>query len=333
MKMYTENKMGHYKSCHLLEHGIYFYYDSIQVCCFLTGKVGTPFWLKKNYNGEKIDWDTLCDQLREIREKNKQGIYDPHCEGCFNLVDGNWDEDEYFSNFYISNWTKCNCNCSYCYTEEFKKYFNTRQEYKMMPILQEMIERKLLRFNGYLAYGGGEPACLDEFDDITHLFLDNNVRSIVTNTSGIKPVKSILEGIPTGRLDVTVSIDSSNRETYKKIKQIDAYDKVIETLKTYAAAQTENKTLVRSKYIIIPDVNDDLFEIEHWLEQSVEIGLKQVCIDIEGRWYIPRKNCVPQNIADLISFIEHRTKDLGLGLFYYSYADQFRHDRDAKLKQ
>ncbi len=320
--------MQKYKSCHLLEHGIYFYYDSIQVCCFLTGKLGTPFWLKKNYSGEKIDWNKVCSQLREIRENNKQGIVDPHCEGCFNLKEDYWDQDEYFSNFYISHWTKCNCNCCYCFTEEDKNFFNTHKEYKMMPILQEMLEKKLLRYNGYLAYGGGEPACLDEFDDITELFLQNNVRSIVTNTSGIKPVKSILKGITTGRLDVTISVDCSDRETYKKIKQTDAFDKVLETLKLYASAQGENKTLVRSKYIIIPEVNDTEKEVEKWLEQSAELGLKQVCIDLEGKWYIPRKNNVPKYIADLVAFVEKRTKELDLGLFYYSYADQFRFDRD-----
>ena len=137
-----------------------------------------------------------------------------------------------------------------------------------------------------------------------------------------------MKGIPTGRLDVTVSVDCSDRETYKKIKQIDAYDKVMETLKLYASAQTENKTLVRSKYIIIPGVNDNEKEVEKWLEQSVDIGLKQVCIDIEGKWYIPRKKSVPKHIADLIALVEKRTKELDLGLFYYSYADQFRFDRD-----
>lgn len=322
-----------YKSCHLLEHGIYFYYDSIQVCCFLTGKLGTPFWIEKGYSGGKIDWEAICDQLREIRKNNKLGFHDPHCEGCFNLKEDYWDQDEYFADFYISHWTKCNCNCRYCFTEENKAFYNTHKEYKMMPILEEMAEKNLLRYNGYLAYGGGEPACLDEFDDITELFLENGVRSVVTNTSGIKPVKSILKGLPTGRLDVTVSVDCSDRETYKKIKQIDAYDQVIENLKLYASAQTENKQLVRSKYIIIPDINDSEKEIDRWLEQSVEIGLKQVCIDIEGRWYLARKKAVPEHIANLIAFVEKRTKELDLGLFYYSYADQFRYERDNKKSQ
>ena len=142
-----------------------------------------------------------------------------------------------------------------------------------------------------------------------------------------------MKGIPTGRLDVTISVDCADRETYKKIKQIDAYDRVMETLKLYAAAQTENKTLVRSKYIIIPGLNDSEKEIEKWLTQSCEIGLKQVCIDIEGKWYIPRKQNVPDHIANLIAYVEKRTKELDLGLFYYSYADQFRFDRDRKLAE
>jgi len=318
------------KTCHLLEHGIYFYYDSIQVCCFLTGKVGKPFYLVPDYKGGKINWEEIIDRYRTLRQNVRKGIIDPHCDGCFNFNYDILDDEDYFSNFYISHWTRCNCACNYCYTDENKQFFNSFQEYKMMPIFQEMIEKNLLRFNGYLAYGGGEPACLDEFDDITELFLNNNIREVVTNTSGIKPVKSIIEGLPTGRLNVTISIDSSDRETYKKIKQIDAYDKVIDTLKIYTNAQTEKKNLVRSKFLIIPGLNDNEKEINNWLEQTVDIGIKEVCIDIEGKWYIPRKHCVPDHIANLIVLVERRTKELGLGLFYYSYADQFRHDRDSK---
>lgn len=45
------------------------------------------------------------------------------------------------------------------------------------------------------------------------------------------------------------------------------------------------------------------------------------------------KNNVPEHIANLIALVEKRTKELDLGLFYYSYADQFRFDRDKKLAE
>lgn len=60
-----------------------------------------------------------------------------------------------------------------------------------MPILKQMLEKGILNFDGYLAFGGSEPGVLEEFDEIANLFLDNNVRSVVTNSSGIKYVESI----------------------------------------------------------------------------------------------------------------------------------------------
>jgi hypothetical protein len=33
-------------------------------------------------------------------------------------------------------------------------------------------------------------------------------------------------------------------------------------------------------------------------------------------------------MLELISYVEDKTKELDLGLFYYSYADQIRHERD-----
>ena len=90
--------------------------------------------------------------------------------------------------------------------------------------------------------------------------------------------------------------------------------------------------VTESANILINAINSEK-EIEKWLAQSCEIGLKQVCIDIEGKWYIPRKQNVPDHIANLIAYVEKRTKELDLGLFYYSYADQFRFDRDRKLAE
>lgn len=320
-----------YKSCHLLEHGIYFFYDSIQVCCFIVGKEAEHFYLQENYSGEEIDWDKILEQKRILRKNHKEGKIHPNCQNCFNLEEKEWDENPSINNIYISHWTNCNCTCSYCYTECSKEYYNTRKNYKIMPILKQMLEKGILNFDGYLAFGGGEPGVLEEFDDIVNLFLDNNVRSIVTNSSGIKYVESIGKGLSTGRLDVTVSIDSGSPETFKKIKKMDLYSKVIENLKKYIKDQGEYTDKVRSKYVIVPEVNDNTEEIEKWLQTSINTGIKQVIIDLEGKWYLKIRENIPNHVFELISYVEKRTNELGLGLSYYSYADQLRHQRDNKL--
>lgn len=320
-----------YKSCHLLEHGIYFFYDSIQVCCMIVGKAAEHFHLQENYDGAQVDWEKIIEQKRALRKKHREGNLHPNCQECFNLEEKDWDQEDYINNLYISHWTNCNCACSYCYTECSKEHYNTRKNYKMMPILKDMLKKGILNFDGYLAFGGGEPGVLDEFDDIVNLFLENNVRSIVTNSSGIKYVESIAKGLSTGRLDVTISIDSGTPETFIKIKKIDAYYRVMENLKKYIAAQGEFVDKVRSKYVIVPEVNDNIEEIEKWLQNSIDIGIKQVIIDLEGKWYLRIRENIPQYVHHLVSYVEKRTKELGLGLSYYSYADQLRHQRDKNL--
>ncbi len=318
-----------YKSCHLLEHGIYFYFDSIQVCCFLTGKTSKSFHLNPDYKGEKINWDELTKQKRLLRENHRKGIIHPNCEGCFNLEEKEWDNEDYINTIYISHWTKCNCNCSYCYTEENKKEFNTRKNYKLMPILKEMEKKGILKFDqhGYFAFGGGEPGVLDEFDKIMDYLSSKKPREINVNSSGIKFINSIAKALKNDNVEFTVSVDTGSRETYKKIKKVDAYEKVISNLKKYVSKQGKLKNKVRSKYIIIPEINDNTEEIEKWLKTSVDIGIKQVVLDIEGQWFMQNRNNMPQKAYDLIDYVETRAKELDLGLIYYSYADQLRHEK------
>ncbi len=322
-----------YKSCHLLEHGIYFYYDSIQVCCFLTGKGGKSFHLNPDYKGEQINWEQLIEQKKQLRENHRKGIIHPNCEGCFNLEEKEWDSEDYINTIYISHWTKCNCNCTYCYTEENKKIFNTHKNYKLMPILKEMEAKGILKFDqhGYFAFGGGEPAVLNEFDKIFNYLAKNKPRQMYVNSSGIKFIDCVAKGLKNDNIELTVSIDAGSREVYKKIKKIDAYDKVLKHLKKYVSKQGNCKDKVRSKYIIIPDVNDSKEEIEKWLQDSVKIGIKHVVVDIEGQWFLKNRENMPQNAYDLIEYVENRTKELNLGLFYFSYADQLRHERDKTI--
>ena len=51
-----------------------------------------PLFIKKDYYGEKLNWNELIANINEIREKTKQGIIDSHCAGCFGLQEQDWDD-------------------------------------------------------------------------------------------------------------------------------------------------------------------------------------------------------------------------------------------------
>lgn len=193
-----------------------------------------------------------------------------------------------------------------------------------MPIIKELDKLGMIDYSGELAYSGGEPSCLREFDDITNFFLKKGERLIMVHTNAIKPVKSVLKGLGTDTLSVTVSVDCGDRDKFKQIKRIDAYNRVIDTLKKYVKAQGNNKKMVRSKYILIPNVNDTKESIDKWIKESQKIRIEQVVLDFEADWLAHNSDNIPPYIDELYLYILEATKKAGLDLQFYGVANQYR---------
>ena len=122
--------------------------------------------------------------------------------------------------------------------------------------------------------------------------------------------RMIEKGISTGQLSVVISIDSSSRETYKKIKQVDAFNTVCKNLKKYSKAQ-KNSFNVISKYIIIPEVNDNKEEIDNWLKFNKENNIEIIVIDIENSWLTKYRNEEPdKKIVDLIKYVMNKSREM-----------------------
>ena len=248
----NSGKRERYISCKWLESGVCFdngvYGSNVKLCCYMSAPGGGNTMIFEDYHGSKINWDEFFRIKREYREIQKRGETVPGCVGCVFLEEQDWLQEDYIDNIIFDHFTKCNCCCTYCYTEEDKKRYNTLKTYNIYPIVKEMFDKKIIRRGGAIGFGGGEPTILPEFDKLISLFLKNGFDDMRVPSSGIKYSPVIAKGISTGQLSVVVSIDSSSRETYKKIKQIDAFNKVCANLKKYAKAQKRSFNVI-SKYI------------------------------------------------------------------------------------
>ena len=282
-----------------------------------------PLYLKKDYYGEKLNWNELIENINVIRENQKNGITDPHCKGCFGLQEQDWDDNKKFKWIQIAHWSECNCNCIYCYRLQ-SDFVKPKKRYKIMPIIKELDKMDMIDYNGELAYSGGEPASLREFDEITNFFIKKGEKLIMVHTNGIKPVKSVLKGLKTDTMSVTVSVDCGDREKFKQIKQVDAYNKVIDTLKKYVKSKCNNRNMVRSKYIIIPNVNDTKEDINKWLDETEKIGIQQVILDFEADWLERNKRNIPEHIDEIYQYIVDSSYKRGLDLQFYGVATQYR---------
>jgi len=327
---YVSKKEGHYYSCPWIEHGLVFFQYKLTMCCYCGHEGGGHTLIRNNFIGQKIDWDRVFKIKEMFRRFHKKGKINKSCIGCPFLKEDKWDNERYIDNLYISHWTNCNSKCIYCYATQHHEDFKVDKLYNVMPFIKEMYEKGVLRAGGMISFGGGEPTLLSEFEDIVNYLLDNYFWGIRVHTSGIKYSPALARAINEIRGYVVVSVDSGSPETYKKIKQVDCYDKVRETIRKYALQTTFlGRYLVSAKYIIIPGINDTIEEIEKWMSANYKAGLYTTVLDIEENWYLANKDNVPQHIFDLVKYAEKRAKQLNTNFELYERLQNMVLDRKA----
>lgn len=321
------NKDKKFYSCSWLEHGIIFDHENIiRVCCSQCNEGGGRPVLSFDYFGELIDWDKIFAQKREMRQIQRQGKTYAKCKGCIQLREDNWDDKDYIDRLLLTHWINCNCLCTYCPAVRDESLKKNNVHYNIVPVLQDMCNKGILKKNAHISIAGGESTIYPEFEDMLHLLLDYGCENILVNSSGIKYSPAIAKGISENKLQLTVSVDAGTKETYEKIKLVKTYDIVNENLKKYSDAQDIYKNRICSKFIIVPGVNDTESEIEHWLKNTQNIGIKQVSIDIDIKWIQENFNQLykERRIYELLVFASNIANWENLSLKYYERASIMR---------
>lgn len=287
--------------------------------------------MQNNFSGQKIDW-TRFNKVKEMfRNYHKQGKINTACYECPFLEYKKWDGGNYIENLYISHWTHCNSKCIYCYERQNPDEFNGSKNYKVLPFIKQLHESGMLHPGGMIYFGGGEPCVLDEFEDLITYLLDNFYWGIRVHSSGIKFSPAMARAIEEVRGYMIVSVDAGCPETYKKIKQIDCYDKVLDNLRKYALKTNfKGRYLVSGKYIIIPGINDNKEEIEKWIRANYEAGLWTTSLDIEESWYFKHRYNIPKYIFDLINYAKKRSKQLNTNFEVYERMENMLEDEKNK---
>ena len=297
-----------YVSCNLIEHGFDTNIDAINFCCRSSNSGGGFKPLISNYHGESIDWDNFFKIKNNYRNQMKKGIIIEECKNCIYLEEKEWDDEDYISYINFNHGMVCNSNCIYCYLENVK---GTQTPYSALPIVKEMIEKNILRTGGHVTIAGGEPTTDPDFEELLDTFLDFGINPIRVLTNGIKYSSAIEKGVRLGSLTTVISVDAGTKETFYKIKRVNAFDKVWGNLKKYSEAKKHNHN-VKSKFIIIPGLNDNKKEIDLFLKKSAEAKIIEVCVDVELFWFDKNSHNLPNNLLNIFNHFIKKAKDLGL---------------------
>ena len=171
-----------YTSCNIIEHGFDAQINQINLCCRTSKNNIDKYVLIDNYHGQKIDWDDFFRKTNRLREIQKSGNTVPSCEGCIYLEKKLWNDENYINTININNWIKCNANCIYCDRSNFLK----EKEYKIYPIIKDLINKNLLRNPADITIAGGEPTITSDFDKTIKILVKNNISTIRVLTNAIK---------------------------------------------------------------------------------------------------------------------------------------------------
>ncbi len=258
--------------CEKIYEDISFLPYSAHKCCHCTRmpysppllfpKVKEKFSLK-NYV-EKIDY------IMDTNQSNNQICKD--CRFLKKQIVPKFPKEKVFKFFTINHFTKCNSNCVYCAIPQKTKDIN----YKLLPILKNMVKRKLINNYCLFNWGGGEPTICSEFEQIASFLRKNNFRQAI-NSSGIEFSQTILEGLKDKSMSIQISPDSGTEETYLKIKRQNNFNKVWENIKKYA----QYPDMLFVKYIFFSySANEN--DIRLFIEKCAKTGVKNIVIDCES---------------------------------------------------
>lgn len=325
-----------YKSCHLIEKGLFFGKNCISHCCLIPVSGIEPIRLFKNADFNRIEIDELIKLKYKYKEMFKRGEIPPACKDCYSLEELDWPDKIDLNCLYFAHWSHCNCNCSYCYFEPEREMHNAYKPQKIMPLLEKLKVEGLLEnaSGGYMSFSGGECTILEEFDDILKFLFEIGSKNIIINSSGIKYNNLIAEGIKKGILSCTISIDSGERELYKKIKKQDTFDIVVENIKKYVSMQSpDNYEGVRLKYIILPGINSEYKDIEKWLKLVKSLGVNHIILDFETFWFGKNRNKIEDKYIKILYYTKKRAKKLNIKISYYSHAMQALKDFNEKAEK
>ncbi len=283
------------KICNNLNTSICFNYKEIGITyCTLTNANSGTGWPKISdevFDGQKINWNKFF----ELRSREIEGIKNStaraECQNCQQIEDKEFTDDRKIHYILLSPWQICNSDCIYCLGHEkprfklspgYKEFYKQYEEpYDMLEIIKDMIRNNVLDPDAEIDFAGGEPTLYPKFNNIINFLIDNNYKNIIIHTNNIQYSKAIERGIKENAISLMISIDAGTKKCHEKVKGVKSFDKVWHNFKKYSLAKNSNYSMrLCTKYVIVPNVNDNKQELEEFIIQSKNNGATQVALNV-----------------------------------------------------
>ena len=251
-------------SCSALHHSVYFAPNELRHCCkrfFVNGKMKGDVQIFPVKKTQDISIKKILKEKRKLYESINRGEENA-CSGCPFLTLDNWPKMKKLELKHLSIETHsvCNMKCTYC-SEIY--YGGLEANYNFEKIIEKFKKAKVFSKKLDVAWGGGEPTLMKNFEVIFKRFTDTfKPKSNKIYSNAIKYSKTIEKYIRNGKASLTTSIDAGTKKTFKKIRGVKAFEKVLNNLKKYSKAAKKGVVI---KYILTEE-NYNLNEINNFID-------------------------------------------------------------------
>ncbi len=305
--------------CEKLQKTLHFLPDGVKYCCSCAEGVGLKISDFENFNEQYV-----INKRNEYIELLKEGIIPDQCNGCVEYKERKITDKiksafcppkkSLVSHIIADHYKQCDCDCIYC---SQKKLFPEQiQKYKLLPVIKKLYENHLIDTkNLKVEFQGGNISVLTEFDSLMREFRANDCHSYLFLTNFIKYMPQ-LENLDWRSL-VCVSLDSGCKETFEKIKKVDAFDDVVNNLKRL---RSTSQIEIQMKYILLSGINDNLEELSRFLPLAKSIDPKGTIIlefDYNDTIMNPdgANYKVPEHYYELFDFAQEYCSGYGMRFF------------------
>ena len=261
-------------SCPSLHHAVYLAPDMLRHCCkrfFVNGQIRGDVKIYPVNNDDDIDVIRILKAKRELYDAINRGE-ETECSGCPFLTLGVWEplNKMKIKHLSIESHTICNMKCIYCSPTY---YGGLKANYSLKKLFEHLFEVDAYAKDISLVWGGGEPTLMDDFEEIFQLFtLNLKPKNNTLFSNATKYNSLIARYLEDGKLTTLItSTDAGTKETFKKIRGVNAFDKVFNNIKKYHIAAGRGTII---KYVFT-DGNSSLEEIKKFLEQINKYDLNK----------------------------------------------------------
>ena len=264
---FLEADLEYRKGCRYLGGFILYRSESFSPCC-VTGPM--PVANASGSVRERLtQWQNYTTKLIDAIQQGSPN----KCQGCHLLKDGFWRKSVKLRmlSFAATNRSDvCNFNCIYCFAKKSLKNLKGGagglSTYEMLQQLSEISECNSEEL--VIQLGNGELTVNKHCDAILDIFLKTTWKLDLTSNLSVYREK-LASLIESGRVvSIVTSLDAGTRETFKKIKQRDRFDNVLENLNKYHL----HKTTLHVKYLFLEELNDNETDVDGYYEIVKKLG-------------------------------------------------------------